>query len=123
MLEMSEKFLKANGQFLDSYMRVGTIAMENQSRIAKHQAAAMEKWVDAGNRQLALMKEARDPAEFIGKAGELVSDFGQEMATMMREAIEMQAELGGNLANAIQEELNQGLVVKEAAKPASKKAA
>ena len=119
--EMSDMFMKANGNLVESMMKMSTVAMEAQGQMARRQMAVFEKCMDAGNRQMNMLKDVRDGGEFIAKSSELATDFGQEMASMMRETMDAQAEMMNTFMSAWKPEA----VVPAAApkKPARKAAA
>ena len=102
--EMSDMFMKANGAFADSMMKMSSVALEAQGQMARRQMAMFEKCMDAGNRQMSMLKDVRDGGEFIAKSSELATDFGQEMASMMRETMDAQAEMMNTIMAAWQPE-------------------
>ena len=97
--EISQWVMKANGAFLESAMRAGQVAAEKQGQMMKHQMVVMEKLMAAGNEQLALAKEARDGQEYFAKASEAATELGQTVATLTREAFELQAETAASVVS------------------------
>ncbi|MFT5391334.1 MAG: hypothetical protein ACI8PT_001528 [Gammaproteobacteria bacterium] len=103
--KMADDVMKANGAFMDSAMRIGAQAMKYQGQIAQHNMALFDKWMQAGTKQAAIYEDVKTPADMVAKSGELFSDLGQEVATMVRETVEMQVEVAGSMASAIQDEM------------------
>ena len=102
--DVAAKMIKANTALIDSAARMSSVAMDTQGRVARHQMALVEKWVEAGSKQMALLEDVRNPADLVTKSSAIATDLGQEVAVMMREAMELQAELGAAMTTAMQEE-------------------
>ena len=105
MNDVTEKVLQANGGMMESMLRLGAVAMENQNQLASQQMALFEKAMSLGDHQMALLKDVRDPSEYLSKAAALLSDYGQEMGAAMRETMEMQVQMGTKLVEAMQAQM------------------
>ncbi|MEM7252476.1 MAG: phasin family protein [Pseudomonadota bacterium] len=107
--DWTEKFTTANQAFSESMARVNNVAMETQSRLATHHLAMFEKFLTAGNKQMALVKETRNPADLLSESNKIATEFGEELAGMFRETMEIQIEATGSIASAIQAEFAKGV--------------
>jgi hypothetical protein len=103
--KMADDVMKANGTFMNSAIRIGAQAMKYQGQIAQHNMALFDKWIQAGTKQTALYEDVKTRADMATKSGERFSDLSQEVATMVRDTVEMQVELAGSMASAIQDEM------------------
>lgn len=109
MNETSDNIMNAGSAFMDSAMKIGAEAMKTQSQMFAQQIKLVEKWVEAGNKHMELARDIRDPADYFAKASAITSEFGQEVATIVREVMELQMEVGGSMVNTIRDEMTKGI--------------
>ena len=100
----------------DSAIRIGSVAMETQAQLMKHHMAVMEKWADYGKKQMSLMQDVKSPMDFVSEANKIATGFGEEMASTIRETVELHVEAGSALSAAVQAEMANGLKAGEALK-------
>lgn len=109
MNETTDRLMKAQSTMFATAIKIGAAAVANQGRIAKHQMACFDKWMDVSAKQADIMKGASDPQDMLTKTAEVATDFSQDMATMMREGVELSVELGTAMTSTINEELKASM--------------
>ena len=90
--EMSQWMIKTNEALLGSAIRVGRLAAERQQELLTQQAEVAKKMLAAGNEQMTLAKDAKDPVAYLEKATAAATEFGQEIASLARQTLKFQAQ-------------------------------
>ena len=100
--EMFESMSAAQTNWMTSMTKLGEIAASGQRQMMAQHMKVLETCQNVATRQSELLKDVSEPTEYFAKATEVASDFGRDMAAVARESLEMQMELGGEMARAFQ---------------------
>jgi hypothetical protein len=107
MNDAAEKIMKAQRALIDSSLHIGSSVMASNARLANHQMAMVNKVVEAGTKQFALLKDAQNPTDAMEKSTAYAAEAGQELASMVRESVELQVEISTSMADTIKAEFTK----------------
>ena len=93
MTDFYAKFAESNQQAMQSALKFNEIAARAQGLVMRHQMAALESCMEAGTKMTA--NSSSDPADALAKGSELGVKLGEQFSTLMRESLEIQAEVNG----------------------------
>lgn len=95
MTDFFTRIADSNKQAVESALKLSEITARAQGRLMRHQLAALEHCVEAGSKQAKLASATKDPADAFAKGSELTIELGEQLTTLMRESLDIQAEVQG----------------------------
>ena len=72
---------EAHKKAVDAILGFNKIAVRTQGLLASQQLVALEKFLDAGSRNLQLVTESRDPRDLMARQTEVAVELGETLAT------------------------------------------
>ncbi len=119
-----ENVTEAHKKAVDALMGFNKIAVHTQGLLAGQQLAAMERFFDAGSRNLQLVSESRDPKELMARQTEVAVELGEKLVAVAQEAMDIQAQARDEVATLVEDGLKAAKVptVVKTAKTAKKAA-
>lgn len=94
---------EAHKKAFDAILGFNKIAVRTQGLLASQQLVALEKFLDAGSRNLQLVTESRDPRELMARQTEVAVELGETLATVAREAMDIQAQARDEVAHLVED--------------------
>ena len=98
-----ENVTEAHKKAVDALMSFNKIAVRTQGLLAGQQLAAMERFMDAGSRNLQLVTEARDPKELMARQTEVAVELGEKLVAVAQEAMDIQAQARDEVASLVED--------------------
>ncbi len=87
-----ENVTEAHRKAVDALMGFNKIAVRTQGLLAGQQLVAMEKFFDAGSRNLQLVTESRDPKELMERQTQVAVELGEKLVAVAQEALDIHAQ-------------------------------
>ncbi len=100
-----ENVTEAHKKAVDALMGFNKIAVRTQGLLAGQQLAAMERFFDAGSRNLQLVSESRDPKELMARQTEVAVELGEKLVAVAQEAMDIQAQARDEVATLVEDGL------------------
>ena len=119
-----ENVTEAHKKAVEAVMSFNKIAVRTQGLLAGQHLAAMERFFDAGSRNLQLVTETQDPKELMARQTEVAVELGEKLVAVAQEAMDIQAQARDEVATLVEDGLKAANIptVAKAVK-ATKKAA
>jgi phasin family protein len=98
-----ENVTEAHKKAVDALMGFNQIAVRTQGLLAGQHLAAMERFFDAGSRNLQLVSESRDPKELMARQTEVAVELGEKLVAVAQEAMDIQAQARDEVASLVED--------------------
>jgi phasin family protein len=98
-----ENVTEAHKKAVDALMGFNKIAVRTQGLLAGQHLAAMERFFDAGSRNLQLVSESRDPKELMARQTEVAVELGEKLVAVAQEAMDIQTQARDEVASLVED--------------------